>query len=145
MSGNGGEYMLKVLASMITVGLLAIGCTGGNDGASEPVGPDETPPAIPDAPGESGESAEKPAGAGEAGTDELPETEKSKPNIDAAKGAAGSGTVDTGALNVRSGPGMKHDVVKVLMRGEKVSVSECGDVWCKIGEGQYVSKKFLAN
>jgi hypothetical protein len=30
-----------------------------------------------------------------------------------------------------------------LQKGEAVTATDCGVVWCKIGEGQYVSKKFL--
>lgn len=141
--------MLKFLTSLFVVGLLLGGCTDGNDKASEPVAKDDTPPTIPDMPGESGESSAKPAGAGEAGTAELPQTEKSQPNVEAAKSSAsstdGTGTVKTGALNVRSGPGMKHEVVKVLRSGEKVTLTDCGVVWCKIGENEYVSKRFVAD
>lgn len=131
--------MLKFFAPMFTAVVLFTACTGG-EGAKEPVTPDDSAPPIPDIPGQSGESAEKPAGEGEAGE----VAEKSQPNVGGAQGVSGgTHTVNSGALNVRSGPGMKFDVVKVLQKGTTVTLSECGPVWCKIGEGEYVSKKFV--
>lgn len=138
--------MKNFFAFVVAVGIILTGCTDGGSAPTEPVANDQSTPSIPDSPGESGESAEKPAGAGEAGTKDLPATEKSQPNLEAAKGSAAStaaGTVNSGALNVRSGPGMKFEVIKVLQKGESVTATDCGVVWCKIGEGQYVSKKFL--
>lgn len=136
--------MLKLSVVMFTALVFLAGCTGGEE-AKEPVAPDNQPPTIPDIPGDSGESAEKPAGAGQAGE----VSEKSQPNVEAARevqsAGAEAGTVNSGALNVRSGPGMKFEVVKVLQKGETVSLTECGAVWCKIGEGQYVSKRFVNN
>lgn len=141
--------MLKFLASMLALSLIVVGCTGGNENTTEPVANDETPPPIPDMPGVSGESNAKPAGAGEAGSAELPATEKSQPNVVAAgitskSGIAVPGAVKSGALNVRSGPGMKHGVVRVIQKGEKVTLSNCGAVWCQIGENEFVAKKFIA-
>lgn len=140
--------MLKFWASMFAVSLFVAGCTDGNESATEPVGKEEAPPSIPDMPGDSGETTAKPAGAGEAG--ELPAAEKSQPNVEAANrksptAAVESGAVRTGALNVRSGPGMKHSVVRVLQSGEKVKLTNCGTVWCQIGESEYVSKRFVAD
>ncbi len=136
--------MMKVLAFVAAVGFFLTGCTGGDTAPSEPVANDQAAPSIPDSPGESGESTEKPAGAGEAGAT-LPATEKSQPNVEAANRSAppAAGTVNSGALNVRSGPGMKFEVLRVLKKGEAVNATECGIVWCKIGEGQFVSKKYL--
>ncbi len=37
-----------------------------------------------------------------------------------------------GNLNIRSGPGMENDIVKVIPTGEKVLVSERGDIWYKV-------------
>jgi hypothetical protein len=137
--------MKRFFACVAAIGFILTGCTDGANTPTEPVANDQSAPSIPDSPGESGESAEKPAGAGEAGAKELPATEKSQPNLDAANRSASTapGTVNSGALNVRSGPGMKFDVIKVLQKGEAVTATDCGVVWCKIGEGQYVSKKFL--
>ena len=136
--------MLRVLACVAVAGFFLTGCTGSDTAATEPVTNDQGSPTIPDTPGESGESTEKPAGAGEAGAT-LPATEKSQPNVEVANRSAlpAAGTVNSGALNVRSGPGMKFGVVRILKKGEAVNATECGVVWCKIGDGQFVSKKFL--
>ena len=133
--------MMKVFACVAAVGFFLTGCTGGDSAPTEPVANDQATPSIPDSPGESGESAEKPAGAGEAGT-ALPATEKSQPNVDAASKAGAAGTTNS-FVNVRSGPGMRFEIVKVLKKGEAVNATDCGVVWCKIGEGQYIAKKFL--
>lgn len=136
--------MLKFLITMFTAVVFLAGCTGGEE-AKEPVAADDKPPTIPDIPGDSGESAEKPAGTGQAGE----VAEKSQPNVEAARAsqptAGEPGTVNSGALNVRSGPGMKYEVVRVLQKGEKVTLSDCGAVWCKIADGQYVSRRFINN
>jgi hypothetical protein len=132
--------MRKVFACAAAVGFFLTGCTGGDSVPTEPV-TNESAPSIPDSPGESGESAEKPAGTGEAGT-ALPASEKSQPNVDAASKVEAPGTTSS-VVNVRSGPGMKFEVVKVLKKGEAVNVTECGVVWCKIGDRQYIAKRFL--
>jgi hypothetical protein len=132
--------MMKVFACVAAVGFFLTGCTGGDSAPTEPVA-NEATPSNPDSPGESGESAEKPAGAGEAGG-ALPATEKSQPNVDAASRSGAPGTTNA-YVNVRSGPGMKFEVLRVLKKGEAVNATDCGAVWCKIGEGQFIAKKFL--
>lgn len=131
---------MKVFACVATVGFILIGCTGGDTAPTEPV-INEATPSIPDSPGESGESAEKPAGSGEAGG-ALSAKENGQSNVDSASRSGASGTTNS-FVNVRSGPGMKFEVVKVLKKGEAIKATDCGAVWCKIGEDQYVAKKFL--
>ena len=47
-------------------------------------------------------------------------------------------------LNVRKGPGMKFEVVRVLNKGEKVkALGRENLIWVKIGENEYVSSKHL--
>jgi uncharacterized protein YgiM (DUF1202 family) len=60
-------------------------------------------------------------------------------------GGGGSMVVTAGGLNVRSGPGTKHKSLRVLKKGTKVSVESCSGNWCRIGDGEFVSKKFLSN
>jgi uncharacterized protein YgiM (DUF1202 family) len=131
----------KLLMSIALVALGAWSCAGDEAAPKEPVA--DASPAIPDSPGDAGETAEK--AAGDAGTKEM--VEKSQPNTKAAA-AAGDVTGDmyvaSGALNVRSGPGMKFPSVRTANKGEKVTVSGCEGVWCAIGEKEYVSKTFLS-
>ncbi len=136
--------MLTRMAMIAAVFLLGA-CTGDDAAPQEPVQAGET--AVPDAPG--GETAEKPAGEGEAGA--LPAKEKSTSPAAAVAAAAREGeggdgpmVVTSGALSVRSGGGMKHPVVRTIQKGEKVDAKNCGSVWCEIGPNEFVSKKFLA-
>ncbi len=53
----------------------------------------------------------------------------------------------TTAVNVRSGPGVGHNIVSVLLAGENVNVTQCEGNWCyveKNGPDGWVSGKFLA-
>jgi len=134
--------MTKKFVYVLAVGFFLAGCTSAEKAATEAVANDQSIPSIPHSPGDSGESTEKPAGAGEAGSNTFPESE----NVEAANRSVLTpvpGTVSSGALNVRAGPGMKYEVVKVLQKGEAVTATDCGIVWCKIGEGQFVAKKFI--
>lgn len=38
----------------------------------------------------------------------------------------------TGNLNIRSGPGMENEIIKVIPVGEKVRINERGDIWYKV-------------
>jgi D-alanyl-D-alanine carboxypeptidase len=38
----------------------------------------------------------------------------------------------TGNLNIRSGPGMDNEIIKVIPTGEKVQIDERGDIWYKV-------------
>lgn len=35
-------------------------------------------------------------------------------------------------LNVRSGPGLEHDVLDTLHKGERVLVTQCRNEWCQV-------------
>lgn len=109
-------------------------CAGDDAAPKEPV--EEGTPAIPDTPG--GEAAEKPAGAGQAGEAKAPAAK-----AEAAPAAPGERTVATGALNVRSAPGMSSNVVRVLKGGERVKPISCEKGWCKLAEGEFVGEKNL--
>lgn len=131
--------------------MLTWSCSGDEKAAEEPVAP-TAEAKVPDSPGDAGQTAEKPAGEGAAddATAEAPAAvEKStSPAPDHAEvketgTEGGEMTVASGALNVRSGAGMKNGVVRVLKKGEKVTVSSCDKGWCKLAEGEFVSKKFL--
>ena len=96
---------------------------------------------LPDAPGEAGEAAPK---------GDRPQSDPSAPgakkSTDTAKApAAGEMTINFDWVNVRSGPGMKFDVVKKIKKGTKVQVSgnENG-IWSKIGEKEYVADKYVS-
>lgn len=55
------------------------------------------------------------------------------------------GVVTASALNVRSGPGGSFKKVgKPLLKGEKLEVQEEKDGWIKIGEGRWVSGKYVS-
>lgn len=127
--------------------MLTWSCSGDDKAAEEPVAPTEEAK-IPDSPGDAGTTAEKPAGEGAAATTEEPApVEKSTSPATAEVKETGTGggemTVTAGALNVRSGAGMKNGVVRVLKRGEKVSTAGCTKGWCKLSEGEYASAKYL--
>jgi len=148
--------------------MLTWSCSGdGGQPPQEPVAATQQPVAdkVPDAPGQAGLTAEKAAGEGQAAA---AQAEKSLPNMNAAeaaakaaadKGMAGQKTdkapaaaeaapmdmvVVPGALNVRSGRGTKHPSVRIVKKGEHVKAQDCKTGWCKIGDNEYVSQKFLA-
>lgn len=131
-------------------------CSGDEDQKpKEPVAAEQK---VPDQPGmpaaPSGESeAAKPAGEGQAAAEAAPaaaaaaaEPEKSVAPTEAMPAASSQGdmVVKSGALNVRQSPGTKSPVVRQLKRGEHVAPVSCEKGWCKLAEGEYVSKKFLA-
>jgi uncharacterized protein YgiM (DUF1202 family) len=140
---------------------LAVVACSDEEPAQEPVA-GETAPAVPDAPGgDMGEAAAKPGEPGAAPeaapadmggapaetAGEAPVGDVGKPAGSAAGdvGGGGSMVVTAGGLNVRSGPGTKHKSLRVLKKGTKISVESCSGNWCRIGEGEFVSKKFLSN
>lgn len=51
--------------------------------------------------------------------------------------------VTASALNVRSGAGTQYKVVKVIYKGHVVNVYETRNGWSRIGNGQWVSSKYL--
>ncbi len=66
------------------------------------------------------------------------------PQNEQSSGPIDTGTVSTGALNVRSGPGGTHDKAgDPLTRGSKVDVFEKKDGWLRIGEDLWVSGRFV--
>lgn len=137
---------------------LAIAACSDDKPAQEPVAGEIAPAAVPDAPGADGDTA-KPADAavsdvgGEAGDGSGGATETAASEADATKSTAGADVgvpgsnmvVTADGLNVRSGPGTKHKSVRVLKKGTKVSVENCSGKWCQIGDGEYVSKRYLSN
>ncbi len=126
--------------------MLSWSCSGDDKAAEEPVKPTEEAK-IPDSPGDTAATAEKPAGEGAATPAEEPApVEKStSPVAEVKEVGTGGGdmTVTAGALNVRSGAGMKNGVVRVLKKGEKVTTAGCSKGWCKLGEGEFASAKYL--
>lgn len=59
--------------------------------------------------------------------------------------AAGELYVAVSHLNVRSGPGMAHDVVNVLAFNTPVpNLGIENLIWVKIAEGQYISRKYMS-
>ena len=51
--------------------------------------------------------------------------------------------VNVSALNVRSGAGMSHRVIRHVREGEQVRVHERVGVWAKIGPNEWVSSRYL--
>lgn len=52
-------------------------------------------------------------------------------------------TVTAGKLNVRSGPGMNFESVKILTKGTTVNVIEVKGDWARINTDQWVNTKFI--
>ena len=53
-------------------------------------------------------------------------------------------TVNTGRLNVRTGPGVNYPKLRSLMEGETVFCTKEQDSWCSLGiQDEWVSKKYL--
>src|SRR5689334_12457668 len=125
-----------LFAGALAALLLVVGCADDAEKAQEPAAAYGKTPAVPHAPGaDAGTTADRAAGAGTAGEQAA---EKQ------AEGAAGGvAMVTTSAVNVRKGAGMKSAVVRVLKQGEAVQAQGGEKKWCKIGEGEYVSEKYL--
>lgn len=142
--------MLKAFREFVWMALTAVAlvnCAGNSAQTQEPVD-DSKAPAIPDAPGDAGETAPKAAGVGQAGgASNAPGSSAVSATAAAAPAApapaAGERTVIPGALNVRQEPKMDSPVVGKLMKGEKVTVTSCDKYWCKIGDGKFVGAKHL--
>ncbi len=49
------------------------------------------------------------------------------------------------ALNVRSGPGTNYSVLTTLSNNTLVTVYEQSDIWCRIGDGKWVSGEYLSD
>ena len=63
-----------------------------------------------------------------------------------ASGWAYPATVTAG-VNMRTGPGVGHPVIRVLPRGATVDVRRCRGNWCEVSYGNrrgFVSQRFLA-
>ena len=58
--------------------------------------------------------------------------------------AGGSYTVTATVLNVRSGPGIQHEKVGRLLKGEGVASLEESNQWIRIKDNQWVSGKYLS-
>lgn len=52
-------------------------------------------------------------------------------------------TVTASALNVRSGAGTNYKVLRVIYKGHRVNVYETKNGWSRIGNGEWVSSKYL--
>lgn len=149
--------MILRLGLAAALSLMMWGCSGDEEKAQEPVAAEGGDAAkMPDAPG-AGETAEKPAGEGAADQAATNPMDAAKEAAEKAKAAAEtpapapaataggeSMVVKAGALNVRAGMGTKHKVVRTLKKGETVAVAECTKGWCKVGDNEYVSKKYLS-
>ncbi len=61
------------------------------------------------------------------------------------RGSVPAQVVTAGQLNVRSGPGTGHAASDVLLLGDQVQVLDRFDGWAQIGDGQWVSGRFLAD
>ena len=64
-----------------------------------------------------------------------------------AQSAAAVEATTTGAVNVRSGPGVGYAKVAILSSGEEVNIVECQDQWCFVehsGPDGWVSGRYLA-
>lgn len=60
------------------------------------------------------------------------------------RGSAPTQVVTAAQLNVRGGPGTEHAASDVLLLGDQVQVLEHDEGWARIGDGQWVSGRFLA-
>lgn len=149
--------MMLRLGLVAALSFMGWSCSGDDEKAQEPVSAEEGGK-LPEAPGADAgmpgamPGAVDPAAAGALGS-VSPGQEPAAPAQDYKPAAVGSeapapaGATDhvvkVGALNVRKGPGTKHAVVRTLKKGAKIQSLGCQKNWCKIGEGEYVSKKFL--
>lgn len=66
---------------------------------------------------------------------------KSEPKVEPPK--TNFKTVTAGKLNVRSGPGMNFESVKILTKGTTVNVIEVKGEWARINTDQWVNTKFI--
>lgn len=145
--------IMKIGVVAILLASASWSCAGDEAATKEPV--DAKTPAIPDAPGDAGETAAKPAGEAAPSN-----AAKDQEKLDAAAKAAaakrgnysanadakvsGDMYVTSGTLNVHSSASMKGKTVRTLKKGDKVTVSSCDGAWCTIGPKEFVSKKFLS-
>lgn len=138
----------KILLAAATM-WLTYGCTD-DSAPQEPVAAtDEAKPPVPDQPGgNSGETKDKPAGEGAAGQAAAPAApapapEKSVPPPAPAVAAGSTMMVNIAFLNVRKGPSMKDEKLRIVKQGDKLQVQGCKLGWCQIGAAEYVGQKFL--
>ena len=127
--------MLRSFVCVAVMALPVVACSG-DPAPTDPVVAGDA--AIPDAPGSSGETTEKPAGEGQAGEAAAVAAPKK-----AEASASDEKIVAAGALNVRNAPTMTGAVVRTLSKGAKVQATNCAKGWCQIGEGEFVGAKHL--
>ncbi len=68
---------------------------------------------------------------------------RSLPHVVAAFPSFEKRIVDTNRLNVRVGAGASYTKTRQVLRGEEVTVFEEVDGWVRIGEGEWVSGRYL--
>lgn len=136
------KLTLALVSSLSLVAL--VGCSD-DPPPQEPVAAEATP-AVPDAPGE---TQPKPAGEGSATPEAAPPpVETSTSPAPAAATPApepGEMVVNVSHLNVRSGAGMSHAVVRVIKQGDRVKPTTCKGGWCQIGPTEFVGRKHLSD
>ena len=137
-------HRIIVAAAFLAVGFLPLNCATSNTAPEASTAEINKGKMVPDAPGEAGETGPK---------SDMPQTDPTKPGGGAktAKTSAnaatnGEMTVNFDWVNVRKGPGMKFEVVRMIKKGTKVGVTgKENGIWSKIGESEYVTDKFLSN
>ncbi len=155
------KWLLGTAFASMAVGLG--GCAEDQPPVQDPTAAGGTPASaeaaskLPDMPGGSGETKDKPAGQGQANpaVAAMPTApDKGQPKVEvpikAGKSAAnavnlkaGEASVEVPVLNVRGGVGTKNPVKRTLKKGEKVTIKECKAGWCQIGDGEWASGRFL--
>lgn len=137
---------MKLRSPLLFLMLTAAAACAGSQ-AEEPVSI-ESSPRVPDAPGDAGETAEKPAGEGQANGAPAPQGTPSQPAVQSSPtpGDASTGVMVANTdVNVRSAPDKTSSVVRVLKKGTKVDVKSCKRGWCQVGEQEHVAQKFLSD
>ena len=134
-----------LLRIMILLGLVwIVACSDGSTTEEPVVAQGESSPAIPDLPGQAGESDPKPAGDTQADLTSDQSTGEKADATSEEQATSDTFYVSSYSLNVRSGPGMTHPVVDHLVRGAEIVALEQSGVWLKIGQDRYVSKNHVA-
>ncbi len=129
-------YLRGALAGILLMSSMSACTNGKSAGSSEVVAPDNDAIKVPDAPGVAGTTPDKIAGEGTA----APQAALQSPD---KKEKLATTATTSSELNVRKGPGMSQEVVRILKKGEKVQILTCKSSWCQISEGEFVGEKFL--
>jgi uncharacterized protein YgiM (DUF1202 family) len=124
---------------LLAIAVLMMWSCADKPATSEPVAATDDGGKLPDSPGD-GETAAKAAGEGQAGTPAAKDA-KAAPKTAAAEPEIAF-IVVSGALNVRSGAGMKSPVVRIVKKGETVTAT-CSKGWCELRPGEFAARKFL--